>query len=433
MAGDNGIKTGLDRRERLIGVASVAGLLLLVGLFHVITIGGAVIATGQVMVQGKPRPVQSLEGGVVRALHVRNGDSVAAGDVLIELDPTITEINRDIVLGRLAELITRRSRLEAEEQGLPDVVPPDLPPQLDRRTAEKHLAGQRELFRSRRSVLETRKAQLQERTRQQEAQIEGIEAQIEATRTQAGFVDHEVRNLMTLREQGLVPESRLLELQGRQAALWGQIALHRSELVRTRNAIRDARLEVVQTEREFHEKVVTELREVSAKIEENRLELARIESTLARLDVRAPVAGIVHEMQVWTAGGVIAPKETLLTVIPVADGVDFEVHVAPDAIDTIHLGQKARVRFPAFDRRSTPELSGAISLISPDAIRDPATGRTFYRINLTLARAELDRLGGLDLVPGMPIEAFLQTKERSVLNFLVKPFTDQLSHAFREG
>lgn len=428
-----GIKTDLDFRERLIGIGSGVGILLLFGLFHIINIDGAVIAPGQVAVQGKARPVQSLEGGSIHRIHVRNGDSVVAGDVLLELDPTITQINRDIITGRLAELIARASRLEAEEQGADDILRPEFPPQLSDREVERHLVGQRQVFLSRRSVLETKNAQLEERILQHMAQIQGIEAQINAAESQVGFVAREVQNLETLHKQGLVPESRLLDLQGRQAALLGQIALHRSELIRTKNAIRDSELEIVQTVREFHEQVVTELREVTAKIEENRLELARIDNALQRLEVRAPVSGVVHEMQVWTTGGVIAPQETLLTVIPVADGVNFEVEVTPDAIDTIHLGQKARVRFPAFDQRTTPELNGVISLISPDSVRDPATGRTFYRVSVSLPEGELERLEGLELIPGMPIETFLQTGDRSVLSFLVKPFVDQVAHAFRES
>ena len=190
---------------------------------------------------------------------------------------------------------------------------------------------------------------------------------------------------------------------------------------------------MLQVEREFHEEVVSELRDVTARAAENTLELARIEETLARLDVRAPVSGIVHEMQIRAAGSVVAAQETLLTVVPVAQGVEFELSVSPDAIDTVFAGQSARIRFPAFDSRTTPEIWGEIATVSPDSVTDQRTGQTFYRVTVAVPERELGRLGEAELVPGMPLEAFLQTGERSVLNFLIKPFTDQFTHAFRES
>lgn len=433
MAKELKVRTGFSRAERIFAVTSIAALLLVFVVFHLVSIGSAVIAEGRVVVQGKPRPVQSLEAGGVHAIHIKNGDKVEAGQVLVELDPTLTEINRNIIRGRLAELIARQSRLDAEQQGLDTVELPQATDGVDLAAIGRHLAGQRDIFRSRRAVLDSRKNQLRERIEQHGAEISGLEAQIEATESQIDFVSQEVGNLVVLSEKGLVPESRLLELQGRQAGLLGDVAQQRSELERVRNAIRDATLKMLQTDQEFHEEVATELRDVTAQVDENRLELARISETLSRLDVRAPVGGIVHELQVWTVGSVVSPQETLLTVVPVSDGVEFELRVQPDAIDTVRVGQPTRLRFPAFDQRSTPELNGAISGISPDAVEDPATGQVFYRVIVGLPETEIDRIGASKLIPGMPLEAFLQTGERSVLNFLVKPLVDQFSHAFRES
>ncbi len=427
------VKTRLSRTERYVAIASVGALALLFVLFHLITIDGAVIAQGRVVVQGKPRPVESPENGVVRDIDVRNGDVVTAGQVLVRLDPTLMRINRNIIRGRLAELIARRARLEAEQGKLDDVAMPDIPQGLEARAVAVNLAGQREIFQTRRAVMDSRKAQLREQISQYDAKTSGLEAQIEATESQIAFITREVGNLLALTEKGLVPESKLLEKQGRQAALLGEAAQRRSELARIRNSIRDAELKMRQAEQEFHEKVVTELRDVTAKIDENTLELAKTTETMSRLDVRAPVSGIVHELQVWTTGSVVSSQETLLTVIPVSDGVEFEARVAPNAINTVYIGQPARLRFPSFNQRTTPELNGTISGISPDSVADPKTGRAFYRIVITLSRDELARLGEVALIPGMPLEVFLQTGERSVLSFLVKPFIDRLAHAFRES
>lgn len=430
---DKKVKLTLSRTEGMVAIVSVLALGLVFFLFHVITIGGAVVAQGQVVVQGNPRPVQNLEGGIVSEISVKNGDTVEAGEALVRLDPTIMRINRDIIRGRMVELLVRRSRLEAEEQQLDIITPPTVPERLGVVDVEKHLAGQREIFQSRRAVLESQQAQLQERTLQYQSQISGLKSQQEATENQITFVTREVNNLQVLNDQGLVPESRLLELQGRQAALFGQIAQYRSELSQVKNAIRDAELKITQVDREFREEVVTELREVTSQFDENLLELVRIEEMLNQLVVRAPVAGIVHEMQVWTVGGVVPPQQTLLTIIPVSEGFEFEVRVLPTAIDTVHVGQTARVRFPSFNQRSTPELTGAISGISPDSVTDPASGMTFYRVDIALPSDELNRLGEAELIPGMPVEVFLLTSRRSVLSFLTKPFTDQFAYAFREG
>lgn len=427
------LRTGLTRRERGVGLISGFGLVLLFALFHFISIESAVIAQGQVVVQGKPRPVQTLEGGIVSQVHVRDGDTVAAGQVVVQLDASLAGINRDIVRNRLAELIAQRTRLEAERKQLDRFPPVHLNGPLTAGEVSTHLAVQQELFQSRREVLQNEQAQLKERVEQHEAQITGLEAQVEATENQIDLITREVGNLEKLFAQGLVPESRLLELQGRRAGLVGQVALHRSEVLRMRNAIRDAELEAQQTGREFRETVVSELRDVMAGISENTLELARHEELLQQVDIRTPVSGIVHELQVWTSGGVVSPQATLMTVIPVSDGVEFEVKIAPDAIDTVHLGQKARIRFPSFDQRSTPELTGTISNVSPDSVADPKTGASFYRVDVSLPEEELTRLGAADLIPGMPVEAFLRTGDRSILSFLIKPLADQLSYAFREG
>lgn len=430
---EQGLKTGLSRNECRLGIAGLSLLVVVLALFQFIKIGGAVIASGQAVVQGSPRIVQSLEGGVAREIRVSDGDAVAAGEVLIRLDASLLEISRDMIRGRLTELTARHSRLAAEAEGLADMKPVDLLPMLDPGALQSHLAGQREIFLARRAVLQSRKAQLLERIRQHGNQITGLEAQIEATQNQIDFVAYEVENLRSLNERGLAPQSRLLELQGRLAAYYGEIAVQRSDLSGTRNSIQDARLKITQAERELREQVATELREVLTMIEENRLELASIDNKLARLDIRAPVAGIVHEMQIATEGGVVSPQQTLLTVIPVADGVEFDLQVTPDAIDAVYAGQEARVRFPGFDQRSTPELTGQISKVSPDSVVDRATGRTFYRVEVTVSPDELARLSGAELIPGMPVEAFLQTGDRSILSYLVRPFTDQMVRAFRES
>lgn len=426
-------KTMLDGRERWIGRLSATIFLVIVGLFALIRIEGAVVATGLAVVEGKPRPVQSVDGGMVSDIAVRDGDVVAAGDLLLRLDSSLLEVNRDILKSRLAELTARRARLEAEERGDDHVRPAAVDASIEATTFLSYLKGQTRIFEARRDVLRGQRAQLAQRVAQYERRTEGLKAQVEASRAKMELLDHEIANLGSLNERGLTPESRLLELQGRRAAEAAQLVTLNSDIAANFNAIRDAQLQITQTESTFRESVTTELREVVLSYEETRLEILRIDQELKRLEIRAPVAGVVHEMQVAAAGGVLAPQEVILTVIPAGGGVEFSLEIAPDAVDAVYLGQEARLRFPAFDAKSTPEIFGAIVRVSPDSVVDPATGRAFFRVEVRVGQDELARLGGQELVPGMPVEALLKTERRSILSYFVKPLTDQMVHAFREG
>lgn len=433
MTGQATVKTGLTWGEQRLGWLAVLGLGALLTLFQLVEIGSAVIAQGQVVVRGKPRPVQSLEGGQVREILVREGETVQAGQVVLELDPSLTLISRDILRSRLAELVARVARLEAEQRQLPDLAPVEAADGLDAGQLARHLAGQKEMFFTRRAVLENRRAQLEERKVQHRAQIAGLEAQIVSSEEQLALITRELSNLETLLSKGLLPESRVLELQRRQAGILGQVAQQRAEIVSLRTAIRDAGLEIAQSEQEFVEGAVAELREAAAAMQETRLELARSEILLQQLKVRAPVSGVVHELQIWTSGGAVPPMETLMTVVPVSEGVELEIRVMPDAIDTVYLGQEARIRLPSFDQHTTPELVGSIAAVAPDSVTDPVTGQAFYRVNLALPEEELVLLGDADLIPGMPVEAFLHTGNRTILSFLLQPVLDQLAYAFRES
>lgn len=423
----------LGQRERWLGWASGSIFLVMLGLFHLIQIEGAVIASGQTVVQGKPRPVQSLDAGIAKEIRVADGDRVAAGEVLIQLDQSILEVNRDILRGRLSELTARHARLAAESTEAAQITTPPVPPGIDPAALAAHVTAQQKIFAARQQVRESQTAQLYEQIAQYQSRIQGVSAQIEAAERQAALLEREIANLTTLNTRNLVPESRLLELEGRLEALRGQgVTLH-SEREGHQNGIRNTQLEIIKLARGFREEVTTELREVLLQLEETQLELARTAAELTRLEIRAPVNGVVHELQILASGAVVTPGDVLLSVIPLADGVEFDLEVAPDAIDSVYAGQEARMRFPAFNQNTTPEIFGQIVRISPDSILDRQTGRRFFRVAVSVPHAELLRLGEAELVPGMPVEALLQTGSRSILSYLVKPITDQMAHAFREG
>jgi len=422
-----------SRRATVVGLVACAGLLGLVFAWAASTmISGAVIASGSAVVRGKPKEVQSLDGGIAAEILVANGDMVAAGDVLLRLDPTLLRINRDMHRNQLAEEQARLSRLASERAGHEEVAFDYDASLLDGIDLEPINAGQREIFLARREVLKGRKAQLREKIEQFGNQLSGIEALAESKRDQLRFTEQELEDLSALQRQGLARESEVLALQRERSRLLGDIAQHQAELARIRNSIRDTEMEILQSDRQFREQVVTELREASMRAEELALKIVTATKQLERIEIVAPVDGIVHELQLYTEGGVVPSGETILQVIPVGQGVDFEVRVDPTSIDQVAVGQRARVVFPSFNTRTTPEIFGSVSGVSANSVPDRNTGQSFYRVTLSIPPAELAKLEQGEVIPGMPVEAFLQTGERTVLSYLLRPLTDHLTRAFRE-
>ena len=431
-AGHAGLVTDMNRPALWGGI----GFLVLVGVFGswaaLTQISSAVIAGGQAMVHGRPKLVQSLDGGIVQTIAVQNGDIVTEGQVLLQLDPTLLAINLDIARGRLAAALALKARLMAEQLGQAALVfrYPALPFALPDTSADE--AGQREIFAARAAVLRGGRDQLAEAQLQLDNQIVGVAGQIAAIRDQIGYLQRDIDNQTSLVEQGLSRQSQLGDLQRTGANLTGQLAALEAEQARLANARRDRELETLQAERSFMEEVVTDLREATTQTEELMLEIVTRSAQLDRIDIRAPADGIVNELQVTTIGGVVAPGATILEVVPLGQGMDFELRVDPRAIDDVYPGQPAHVQMSAFDAQTTPKLAAHVTTISAGAISDPRTGQSFYRVGLAVSAEEIARLGDVTLMPGMPVEAFLETGNRSVLTYLLDPITQHLQRAFRE-
>ncbi len=424
-----------DRLRGPVRLAALAFALLLAifGLWAANTmISGAVISSGQVMVKGEAQKLQSLEGGTVTAIAVKNGDHVRAGQILVQFDPTLAATNLNIAHAHLAEALALRARLDAEQAGLaaPVFDLPKLPFAAPDISAEA--AGQARIFAARAAVLAGQRDRLTESLAQIDSQRQSLASQIAAKTEEISLTDAQINTQQILLDQGLARQSQLSELRRGHASLLGQLAALQAEAAKLVISARDARLETLQGERAFQEKVATELREAEAKIEDLTLEILTRQQQLAHTDLRAPVDGVVHELKLATLGGVAAPGDTVAEIIPLAAGLRIELQVDPRGIDEVFIGQKTDVSFTALDPRSTPKLQAVVAQISPDAISDPRSGRSFYRIDLTLPEAELARLDGQTLLPGMPVTAYLATSNRSVLAYLLHPLTSQMALAFRE-
>ncbi|NGN40199.1 HlyD family type I secretion periplasmic adaptor subunit [Mesorhizobium sp. CGMCC 1.15528] len=422
------------RMTQIFGVLVVLLLVGGVGGWAATTdIAGAVIARGKMSVLNNAKKVQHLEGGIVAKLAVRNGDHVKAGDLLIRLDDTETKANLAIIESQRDEFLIERARLEAERDMRPAL---DLPESLagDQNSGRLQtiLEGQQKLLTSKLDALEGKKNQLAEQVEQIGGQISGLESQFAAKQRQVEILGRELESLQTLRAKGLVEQSRILALERQGAMLDGDMGQIQAEIGRLRGTISETKLRIIQEDEEWRSEALTTLGEVRAKLATLEEQRTAAVAKLRRIDITAPLSGYVHESNVYTVGGVIGSGEPLMLIIPESDALIVRARVGQRDVDNIHIGQEVRLRFTSLSQRVTPELMGDVTTIAPDVTTDQATGEVYYPIEITLIDGEVKKLEGIQLKPGMPVEAFIQTGMRTALSYLTKPFTEQLQHAFRE-
>lgn len=413
-------------------------LLVLVGGFGgwavFSSISGAVVASGQVEVDQRRQVVQHPDGGVVAEIFVHDGDRVAAGQVLIALDGELLRSERSIVEGQFFELLARRGRLEAERADLPEIrFNPELLAVAQTNPEVAELAdGQTRLFRARLETLQKSLDQVVKRSEQTRAQINGIDAQLAALATQQELISKELIDQKDLLAKGLAQASRVLALEREAANLAGQVGNLGAERAQAEGRITELELEELRLTSQRREDAETELRNIGYR----ELELAerrRSQSEqIDRLDLRAPVAGIVYGMSVTTPRAVIRPAEPVLYIVPQDRPLVIAAKVSPINVDEVSVGQPVSLRFPAFASRTTPQLFGQVTKISADALVDEATHASYFRAEVMLNPGEVEKLGAAVLLPGMPAEVYIRTGERSPLTYLLKPFTDYFSRAWRE-
>lgn len=395
------------------------------------SISSAVIAPGIIAVEGKPKTIQHIDGGIVGKILVRDGDSVGAGDVLVKLDPTAIRASLAITESKWHEALAIQSRLEAELRGNDKPVPsPELFFQLDQPEIADLVRGQRMLFDARLASRLGQITQLNMRVAQAEEQIESLQSLHRAILKQSKLLGQELVSLRSLNAKGHVPTSRVLALEQSAARLEGETAEHLAEIAQVKGALAEANAQILQAQHEFQERVATELRDVVATIRELREERVATLDRLKRIDIRSPVDGLVHGLTVHTVGGVITPSEPIMEIVPQGDRLMVEAKVEPQHIDQLHVGQFATLRFAAFNQQTTPELDGQVVNISPDRLEDQASGLAYYQAIIDIPS---DQLSGLNLLPGMPVESFIKTGERTALSYLIKPLADHLQYAFREN
>ena len=396
-------------------------------------ISGALIAPGQIVVESNVKKVQHPTGGVVGELRARDGDLVKSGDILVRLDDTVTKASLAIVTKNLDALWARAARLEAEQRGLDTITfPPQLAARTDDADAKNLMASETKLFDVRVNGRIGQKAQLRQRIAQLSEEVEGMSAQVNAKDQEIALVQKELDGVRQLYEQHLIQISRLTTLERDAARLNGERAQYVAARAQAKGKITETELQIIQIDKDMVSEVSKDLRETNDKIGEFVERKVTAEDQLRRVDIRAPQDGMVLQSSVHTVGGVISAGDPIMLIVPQSDDLQVEAKVNPQDIDKLQVGQKTLLRLSAFNQRTTPELNGVVSRVSPDVTTDQRTGQSYYTIRVSMPAAEIARLGDAKLIPGMPVEAFVQTGDRTVLSYLMKPLSDQLMRAFRE-
>lgn len=416
-------------------------ILILLGGFGtwsvVANISGAVIAEGQIEVEQNRQVVQHPDGGVISEILVQEGDLVATGDILLRLDATNLTSEQVVVEGQLFEMIARRGRLEAERDGAKGITfDAELIAAADANSdsAKKLMQGQQRLFVARLDSLEQEVAQMQKRRAQITDQIVGINAQQTALVTQLELITQELSNQQTLLERGLAQVSRVLNLQREEARLRGTMGELSASKAQAEGKITEIEIEVLKFGTKRREDAISRLRDLQFRELELQEQRRALADKLSRLNIRAPLSGIVYSMQFFAPRSVVKPADPVLYLVPQDRALVIAAKVKPNNIDQIFIGQEVTLRFPSFDARNTPELKGRVMKISADAFTDERSQISYYRSEIALLDGEINKLPeDATLIPGMPVQAFIRTNDRTPLAYLLKPMSDYFAKAFREN
>jgi HlyD family secretion protein len=418
-------------------VAGITVVLMLVGgvggWASTTELSGALIAPGSIVVDSNIKKVQHPTGGVVGEVRARDGDRVKAGDVVVRLDETVTRANLSIVTKGLNELAARKARLEAERDNLDAIKFPDeLIARRDNADVATAMLSERKLFDLRHNARTGQRSQLRQRIGQLQEEIGGLTSQQTSKSKEIVLIERELVGVRDLFQKNLIQMNRLTQLEREGTRLDGERGSLIAAVAQSKGKIAELELQILQIDQDLSSEVAKELRDVDGKIGEFVERKITAEDQLKRIDIRAPQDGTVFQSNVHTVGGVVTAGDAIMMIVPEADNLTVEAKVNPQDIDQLRVGLKALLRFTTFNQRTTPEIYGAVTRVSADISTDQRSGASYYTVRIGMSPEEIARLGEVRLVPGMPVEAFIQTGERTVMSYLVKPLYDQLSRAFRE-
>jgi HlyD family secretion protein len=417
-----------------VGLLALALLIGGLGIWSVTAqLSGAVISSGKLNVETKRQVIQHPDGGVVGAIFVRNGDVVKAGATLVQFDATLLNSELAIIRGQLEDIGARKARLQAERDDAATVVFPDWLLAVARTDARDVIAGQKLLFEARSVSLDREAEQWGERAQQYEYEIEGVAAQLEALNTQQVLIADELRDQVQLLDRGLTQATRVSTLRREAARLKGEIGGLKASAAQLRGSVAEVNIELIKLKTTRREEAITELRDLEYREIELTERLLGLNERLSRLSVKAPVGGAIYGSQVFAMQSVVQAGAPMMYVVPQDQPMVVEARIDPRAVDQVYRGQEAGLRFTAFESRTTPELRGSVVGLSADAFTDETTGQTYYAIEVVPDAGELAKLGENTLIPGMPVEVFIKTNDRTPLDYLTRPLTDYFNRSMRGG
>ncbi len=426
------------RRLQLFGFVSI---LSMVGVFVAWTyysdINGAVIASATIEAESYSKKVQHREGGNVLKILVKDGDIAQAGQDLVVLDPTEVKAQVGITQGQRDEFLIKKARLEAQRDLSDQIV---LPEEISARAEEPGLAatiaGQQKLLQSTLGTLAGKQDQYNAQIGQLGDQIKGYDAQLVGNKKQLSLIAEETASLRKLLAQGLLPATRVMSMDREAARISGDQGQLEASRAGAQSKIAEINVLMLQSKEEVRNQALTELRDTESKLVDLQGQLITVQSRLSHMTVKAPITGTVYQLAVHTEGGVIAPNETLMMILPQNDDLVLQAAVTPNDIAHIRVGQPAEIRFNSFDARTTPQIMAEVTQVAADTTKpDVSRGeqQPYYSIRLVISAKELEKLGEKKLKPGMSAEAFIQTESRSPFSYLIKPLLQQWSHAMRES
>lgn len=407
-----------------------------------VDLAGAVMAAGNVVVDSSVKKVQHPTGGIVGDIYVKEGQHVAAGDVLVRLDETVTRANLQMVTKQLDEIAVRQARLKAEQDDRTEIAfPADILARRDDPVLAQIMASETALFENRKTARQNVKSQLRDRIAQLREEIDGLTAQHVARGQEISFAKAELAGLEQLEGKSLVSTPRMTAARRTVSQLEGDFAQVSSAIAQAKGKISETGLQILQLDQDLKTEVGKELRDQQGREAELTERRVAASDQLKRIELRAPQSGTVHQLNVHTVGGVITPSEPVMMIVPDADRLVIDAKVAPQDIDQVRVGQLAHIRFSAFNQRTTPDVTATVTRVSADLMMeqpraggDPALagGVAYYSIRLALTDEGQQKLGNLKLVAGMPAEVHVTTGERTAFTYFTKPLSDQFARSFRE-
>ena len=434
VVGDSNVLQLDDTRYSRLGwLLMLGGFLGFLGWAALAPLDKGVAVSGKVMVSGHRKVVQHPSGGIVERIDVRDGDKVAAGQVLIRLKETPLLGQAQSLRSQFYGSLASEARLNAERDGVASV---SFPAELTALAAEpevaSNLALQRQLFDSRRQALLLDQQGIDESIAGAEAQLRGVRDSQASKVLQRTALAEQLQGLRELAREGYIPRNRLLDSERVYAQVLGSISEDYGRIGQLQRQVLEMRLKIRQLAEEYQKEVRTQLADTRVRTEDLRNRLASAEFELANSQLRAPVAGIVVGLDVFTEGGVIKPGQALMEIVPQGEPLLVEARVPVELADKVHAGLPVELMFSAFSQSTTPRVAGEVTLVSADRQVDERTDEPYYTLRAQVSEAGMAQLAGLQIRPGMPVEAFVRTGERSMLNYLFKPLLDRTHMALVE-